>query len=251
MAGGTGSRLGPLTLVTNKHLLPVYDKPMIYYPLSTLMLAGIRDIMVITNEDDVHFFMDLMLDGSQWGLHIEYAIQIGPRGIADAFHIASGFIGDQRCAIILGDNVFYGAELGEIIKEPKGPAVIFCQQVNDPGRYGVVEFSDGLPISIEEKPSQPKSNWAVTGLYIYDPSVVDIAKTLQPSARGEYEITDVNRIYMEKRCLTACKLGRGFAWFDAGTPQSLLQASEFIYTLQERQGLKIGDPSDIVGKSTG
>ncbi len=249
MAGGTGSRLGPLTLVTNKHLLPVYDKPMIYYPLSTLMLAGIRDILLITNEDDVLGFKELLLDGSRWGVNIEYAVQLGPRGIADAFHIAGDFIGDQRVAIILGDNIFYGAELGAVIQEPKGPAVIFCQQVSDPGRYGVVALSGDLPVSIEEKPTQPKSNWAVTGLYIYDPSVVEIARSLQVSARGEYEITDVNRIYMDKRRLTVRKLGRGFAWFDAGTPQSLLQASEFIYTLQERQGLKIGDPSDIVGQS--
>jgi len=249
LAGGTGSRLWPLTVVSTKQLLPIYDKPMIYYPLTTLMLAGIRDILIITAEPEVPRFEALLGDGSQWGISIGYAAQARPDGIAKAFLIGENFIDGQGCALILGDNVFYGAGLGELVQDAangSGGATVLCHWVNNPRRYGILEFDDrGLPVHIEEKPKQPKSNWAVTGLYFYDPSIVDVARKLKPSARGELEITDANRVYLEAGRLCVQKLGRGFAWFDAGTHHSLLQASEFIYTIEERQGLKIGCPEEV------
>jgi glucose-1-phosphate thymidylyltransferase len=249
LAGGTGSRLWPLTVVSTKQLLPIYDKPMIYYPLTTLMLAGIRDILIITAEPEVPRFEALLGDGSQWGLSIDYAVQAQPDGIAKAFIIGEKFIDGQSCALILGDNIFYGAGLSDFMHRTaigNSSATVFCHWVNNPSRYGILAFNDkGIPIHIEEKPSQAKSNWAVTGLYFYDASIVDVARKLKPSARGELEITDANRMYLEAGRLTAEKLGRGFAWFDAGTHHSLLQASEFIYTIEERQGLKIGCPEEV------
>jgi glucose-1-phosphate thymidylyltransferase len=249
LAGGAGSRLWPLTSVSSKQLLPVYDKPMIYYPLTTLMLAGINDILIITTEPEVPRFRSLLGDGGRWGIRIGYAVQPEPDGIARAFLIGEKFIDGQPCALVLGDNVFYGAGLGELVQEAaarKDGATIFCHWVNDPGRYGVLTFDHAQrPCAIEEKPAQPKSNWAVTGLYFYDASIVEVAQRLKPSARGELEITDANRVYLESGRLNALKLGRGFAWFDAGTHRSLLQASEFIYTIEERQGLKIGCPEEI------
>jgi glucose-1-phosphate thymidylyltransferase len=249
LAGGTGSRLWPLTVVSTKQLLPIYDKPMIYYPLTTLMLAGIREILVITAEPEVPRFEALLRDGSQWGISIGYAVQPQPDGIAKAFIIGEKFIDGDSCALILGDNIFYGAGLGEFVQRTGNSgskATIFCHWVNNPSRYGILEFDDqGLPVHIEEKPKQPKSNWAVTGLYFYDASIVDIARKLKPSPRGELEITDANRAYLEAGRLTVEKLGRGFAWFDAGTHHSLLQAAEFIYTIEERQGLKIGCPEEV------
>jgi glucose-1-phosphate thymidylyltransferase len=236
-------------VVSTKQLLPIYDKPMIYYPLTTLMLAGIRDILVITAEPEVPRFEALLRDGSQWGIRIDYAVQPKPDGIAKAFIIGERFIDGQGCALILGDNIFYGAGLGEFLQHAAnggGGATGFSHWVNNPRRYGMVEFDDrGLPVHIEEKPSQPKSNWAVTGLYFYDPSIVEVARKLKPSSRGELEITDANRVYLEAGSLSVQKLGRGFAWFDAGTHHSLLQASEFIYTIEERQGLKIGCPEEV------
>jgi glucose-1-phosphate thymidylyltransferase len=249
LAGGTGSRLWPLTVVSTKQLLPIYDKPMIYYPLTTLMLAGIRDILIITAGPEVPRFEALLGDGSQWGLRIDYAVQAQPDGIAKAFIIGEKFIDGQSCALILGDNIFYGAGLSDFMHRTaigNSSATVFCHWVNNPSRYGILAFNDkGIPIHIEEKPDQAKSNWAVTGLYFYDASIVDVAHKLKASARGELEITDANRIYLEAGRLTAEKLGRGFAWFDAGTHHSLLQASEFIYTIEERQGLKIGCPEEV------
>ena len=249
LAGGTGSRLWPLTVVSTKQLLPIYDKPMIYYPLTTLMLAGIRDILIITAEPEIPRFEALLGDGSQWGISIGYATQAQPDGIAKAFIIGEKFIDGESCALILGDNIFYGAGLGEFVQRSANSdskATVFCHWVNNPKRYGILEFDDqGMPVRIEEKPKQPKSNWAVTGLYFYDASIVDVARKLKPSPRGELEITDANRVYLEAGRLDVQKLGRGFAWFDAGTHHSLLQASEFIYTIEERQGLKIGCPEEV------
>ena len=249
LAGGAGTRLWPLTIVSTKQLLPVFDKPMIYYPLTTLMLAGIRDILIITAESEVPRFEALLGDGSQWGVRIGYAVQPAPDGIAKAFLIGEKFIGGEPCALILGDNVYYGAGLGEMVQRAAcrtGGATVFCHWVNNPSRYGILEMNaQNEPVHIEEKPAHPKSNWAVTGLYFYDASIVDVARKLKLSARGELEITDANRVYLESGRLNVERLGRGFAWFDAGTHRSLLQASEFIYTIEERQGLKIGCPEEI------
>ena len=249
LAGGAGTRLWPLTLVSTKQLLPVYDKPMIYYPLTTLMLAGIREILVITTEPEVPRLRQLFGDGRQWGVSIEYAVQPEPDGIARAFLIGEKFINGKPCALVLGDNVFYGAGLGDLVQRASARnsgATVFCHWVSNPSRYGVLDLdASNEPIRIEEKPTRPTSNWAVTGLYFYDSSIVDIARELKPSGRGELEITDANRIYLDAGRLNVEKLGRGFAWFDAGTHQSLLQASEFIYTIEERQGLKIGCPEEI------
>jgi glucose-1-phosphate thymidylyltransferase len=249
LAGGAGTRLWPLTTVSTKQLLPVYDKPMIYYPLTTLMLAGISDILVITAESEVPRLRLLFGDGSQWGISIQYAVQAEPEGIAKAFLIGEKFIDNKPCALILGDNVFYGAGLGDLLQKASARssgATVFCHWVNNPSRYGVLDLDiTNKPVRIEEKPASPASNWAVTGLYFYDTSIVDIARELKPSARGELEITDANRVYLDAGRLVAEKLGRGFAWFDAGTHRSLLQASEFIYTIEERQGLKIGCPEEI------
>jgi glucose-1-phosphate thymidylyltransferase len=249
LAGGAGSRLWPLTTVSTKQLLPIYDKPMIYYPLTTLMLAGIREILIISAEPEVARFRSLFQDGAQWGIRIDYAVQAEPDGIAKAFLIGERFIDGNPCALILGDNVFYGAGLTELVQHAavgQQGATVFCHWVNNPSRYGVLELDPAdRPVSIEEKPPNPKSNWAVTGLYFYDASIVEVARRLGPSARGELEITDANRAYLEKGMLNVVKLGRGFAWFDAGTHRSLLQASEFIYTIEERQGLKIGCPEEI------
>ncbi len=249
LAGGTGSRLWPLTIVSSKHLLPIYNKPMIYYPLTTLMLAGIREILLIASASEVPRFQSLLGDGSQWGIGIQYAVQHEPDGIAQAFLIGEKFIDGRSCALILGDNVFYGAGLAELVQRAAlsdAGATVFCHWVSNPGSYGVLEFDAAhRPVSIEEKPERPKSNWAVTGLYFYDASIVEVARGLKPSCRGELEITDVNRVYLERDRLNVEKLGRGFAWFDAGTQHSLLQASEFIYTVEERQGLMIGSPEEI------
>jgi glucose-1-phosphate thymidylyltransferase len=249
LAGGVGSRLWPLTVVSSKHLLPIYNKPMIYYSLTTLMLAGIRDILLITTEPELSRFEALLEDGRKWGVSIKYAVQREPDGIARAFLIGEDFIDGQGCALILGDNVFYGAGLGGLIERAAtggAGATVFCHWVKNPSRYGVLEFDPAdRPLTIEEKPSQPKSNWAVTGLYFYDASIVDVARKLEPSPRGELEITDVNRAYLKQGRLNAEKLGRGFTWFDAGTQHSLLQASEFIYTIEERQGVMIGCPEEI------
>ncbi len=249
LAGGAGSRLWPLTIVSTKQLLPVFDKPMVYYPLTTLMLAGIRDVLLITAESEVPRFEALLGDGSRWGIRIRYAVQPAPDGIARAFLIGEDFIDGQPCALILGDNVYYGAGLGEMVQRAADRtrgATIFCHWVKDPSRYGILQMDrQNRPLSIAEKPAQPKSNWAVTGLYFYDEAIVDVARKLKPSARGELEITDANRAYLEAGRLHVETLGRGFAWFDAGTHESLLQASEFIHTIEERQGLKIGCPEEI------
>ena len=249
LAGGSGTRLWPLTIVGTKQLLPIYDKPMIYYPLTTLMLAGIREILIITAAPEVSRFESLLGGGNQWGLSISYAVQPEPDGIAKAFIIGEKFIDGHPCSLILGDNVYYGAGLGDMVQRAaasRDGATVFCHWVNNPSRYGVLEFdAENRPSRIEEKPNKPKSNWAVTGLYFYDSSIVEVAYKLKPSPRGELEITDANRAYLEAGRMTVEKLGRGFAWFDAGTHQSLLQASDFIYTIEERQGLKIGCPEEI------
>ena len=249
LAGGSGSRLHPMTIAMSKQLLPVYDKPMIYYPLATLMQTGIRDILIITTPNDANVYQSLLQDGSRWGLNICYATQAKPDGLAQAFLIGEDFIGDSRVCLILGDNIFYGNKIEETLKKAvggNGGASIFAYYVNDPERYGVVVLDENQKaIDLEEKPINPKSHYAVTGLYMYDNDVVDIAKSMKPSARGELEITDVNKVYLERKVLRVELFDRGTAWLDAGTIQSLLDAANFIRVLEERQGLKIGCPEEI------
>lgn len=252
LAGGSGTRLYPLTMVTSKQLLPIYDKPMIYYPLSTLMLAGIDDILIISTPTDLPNFERLLGDGSQYGIKLSYKVQPSPDGLAQAFTLGKDFIGDDCCAMILGDNIFYGSGFGAMLAKAKKNAeenhraTVFAHYVDDPERFGIVEFDkDRKVVSIEEKPNAPKSNWAITGLYFYDNRCVEYAKNLKPSARGELEITDLNRIFLENDELDVTLLGRGFSWLDTGTMESLIDAADFVQTIQKQQGIRISAPEEI------